>query len=70
MLRPGWDGGRGGDRLFLVPGDCGALPASHPGRKSVWYVDPVVAVAEAPYTTGYHPASLRDELPKLNLNWL
>ncbi|RBP35210.1 hypothetical protein DES53_12410 [Roseimicrobium gellanilyticum] len=24
--------------------------------------DPVVAVAEAPCTTGYHPASLRDEL--------
>ncbi|WP_147263674.1 hypothetical protein [Roseimicrobium gellanilyticum] len=63
LLRPGWDGGRGGHGLFPVPEVYDTPPTSRPGRKNVWCVDPVVAVAEAPYTTGYHPASFRDELP-------
>jgi hypothetical protein len=50
MLRPGWDGGRGGYGLSHVPGACSTSPASHPGRANVWSMDPVVAVAEAPST--------------------
>jgi hypothetical protein len=42
--------------------DSGTLSGVPSGTPTLCTHDPVVAVASAPSTTGYHPASLRDEL--------